>query len=314
MILTVTLNPAVDQTLYVAGLKPHDTNRVTQIETDAGGKGINLSRVAAELGAATVATGFLAGDAGELVRRVLRDQGVVDACLEAEHPTRTVWSVESGDGPPTTFNAAGEPVSSRLLDQLCGHVAALAKSADWVALGGSLPKGVPADVYVRLGQIARDAGAKVLIDADGEPMRHALDFGPDLIKPNASEAARLLGRELNSATEVLKAAQELRERLDGPSRNPTVIVSMGGDGAALAWSGGSCHFAAFPVTAKSTIGSGDSMLAGYLIGLLRGLTPEQAMPLALAAGAATAESDGAGIARKSEVERLVLLNCTETTA
>ncbi|MFX6949687.1 PfkB family carbohydrate kinase, partial [Acinetobacter baumannii] len=82
-----------------------------RIETDAGGKGINLSRVAAELGVKTVATGFLGGSSGDLIRRVMRDQGVIDACLEVPAPTRIVWSVESGDGPPTTLNGAGGTVS-----------------------------------------------------------------------------------------------------------------------------------------------------------------------------------------------------------
>lgn len=305
MILTVTLNPALDQTLYVDGLKPHDTNRVQKIETDAGGKGINLSRVAAELGAQTTATGFLGGDSGAFVRRVLKEQGVVDACLEADSPTRTVWSVESGDGPPTTFNGAGGAVSPALWASLCATVSDLSAGAEWVALGGSLPAGVPVDAYRVLGELARSAGAKVLIDADGEAMKHALAFGPDLIKPNSHEASRLLGRELNSVDDVLGAAQELRARLPD---NALVIVSMGGDGAVLAWPGGCRHYAAIPVTPKSTIGSGDSMLAGFLVGLLRGLSPDQAMPLALAAGAATAESDGASIARKEEVERLMGLS------
>jgi len=181
----------------------------------------------------------------------------------------------------------------------------LAVDAAWVALGGSLPLGVPPDAYRVLGQIARHHGAKVLIDADGEPMRHALEFGPDLIKPNSREASRLLGRDLNSVDDVLVAVQELRARLMERTADPTVIISMGGDGAVLAWSAGCQFFAAIPVKARSTIGSGDSMLAGYLVGLLRRDSPESAMRLALAAGAATAESDGASIARKSEVERLL---------
>ncbi|MES1227937.1 MAG: hexose kinase, partial [Armatimonadota bacterium] len=253
----------------------------------------------------TVATGFLGGRAGRYIRRVLDEQGVVDECIEVKGETRTVWSIESGDGAPTTFNGKGAKVSAALWKRLVSRVEACAKDAEWVALGGSLPEGVPDDAYAVLGKVAREAGAKVLIDADGDALKGAITFCPDLIKPNQPEAERLLGRKLSSVEDAMTAAQELREKLAKGADDPIVIISRGSKGAVLAHGEKAKSFHPFKVEAKSTIGSGDSMLAGFLVGLLRRDEPEEAIKLGLAAGAATAESDGAHIARKSEVERLL---------
>ena len=302
MILTVTLNPALDETFFVDRLKPHDTNRIQRIECDAGGKGVNLSRVAAELGVKTTATGFLGGKAGSFIRHVLTEQGVTDAFIQVPHETRTVWSVESGDGPPTTFNGKGERIPAAKWDALVDLVAELATHAAWVTIGGSMPEGVPSEAYVILGQVARAAGARVLIDADGEVLLGAMAFQPDLIKPNTPETERLVGRRLANVEEVKLAAAELQARLRPDSM---VIISRGGKGAVLATATHVTERKAIKVAVRSSIGSGDSMLAGFLVGLMKGMPPEKALTLGCAAGAATAESTGAGIARLADVDRLL---------
>ena len=146
MILTVTLNPCIDQTVFVDGLKLHDSNRVVRFETDAGGKGVNLSRVVAELGGESIATGLLGGGPGAFVRKVLDAQGVRHGFVEIEKDTRTNVAVEDGSGEaPTSFNAKGPLVSEQEWDALVDKVRALANGADWVTLGGSLPQGVPVE-------------------------------------------------------------------------------------------------------------------------------------------------------------------------
>lgn len=148
MILSVTLNPCIDQTFFIDGLKPHDTNRIVRIETDAGGKGVNLARVAVELGGNAIATGFLGGGPGGFVRRVLDLQGVQHDFIETSGVTRTNFSVEDGgEEPPTTFNAKGPSIEESEWEAVVDRVRVLSDSAAWVALGGSLPQGVPVDAY-----------------------------------------------------------------------------------------------------------------------------------------------------------------------
>lgn len=301
MILSVTLNPCVDRVLFVDELKVGDTNRVIRTETDAGGKGVNLSRVVAELGGTTVATGFLGGGPGAYVRKVLELQGVCHDFIEIGLPTRMNFSIEQKAGtPPTTLNDKGPQITEQEWASLLEHVRRYARQARWMALGGSLPPGVPPDAFAVLTKIGKDEGAKVLLDADGEPMKLGLQAGPAMIKPNAKEASRLLDRPVESTDEAVAAARELLG-----TGLEIVILSRGAEGAVLA-AGQEIWIGHTPkVTVKSTIGSGDSMLGGFLYALLAGKDPGESLALGLAAGAATAETDGSEIARKPVIERLL---------
>ena len=309
MILTVTLNPCIDQTLFVDGLKPHDTNRVLRTETDSGGKGVNLARVAVELGADALATGFLGGGAGAFVRKVLDAQGARHDFVEIEGDTRTNVAVEDGSGqPPTTFNSKGPMVAPAEWDRLVAKVTSLCHGASWVAFGGSLPGGVPVEAYFELGSVVKQAGCRLIVDADGEAMRRALDAKPHFIKPNRKEAGRLLGRSVESVDDAVFAAEELLQYLD---TDGACVVSLGSDGAVLAWPGGTLIGRPIEVEAHSTIGSGDSLIGAMLAALERGSSLEEAFRLGIAAGAATAMTDGAEIARKPVVESLLPLATLE---
>ncbi|MBL8048681.1 MAG: 1-phosphofructokinase [Chthonomonas sp.] len=304
MVLTITLNPSLDYTLFVRSLLVGDTNRVVRQEVDAGGKGINLSRITAELGVESVATGFLGGSPGDFVRRVLTEQGVRDECVPIAGETRRNFNVESIDieTPPTTLNSQGEAISGDDWRTLCGKVCELAKGAGWVAMGGSLPPMVAVDAYEELLECARGAGAKVLVDADGEPMRHALRVRPDLLKPNAKEAARLVGYEINTDADAIRAAKDLLENVN---TGGMVVVSRGHQGAVLATAHGVWLGRSPEVDAKSTIGAGDSFLGGFLAQLVKGAAPEEALRWGLAAGAATATTDGTQIGRRAVIEELL---------
>ncbi|MBX3111938.1 MAG: 1-phosphofructokinase family hexose kinase [Fimbriimonadaceae bacterium] len=302
MILTVTLNPCVDLTLNVDGLKPHDTNRVTSCAMDAGGKGVNLSRVAVELGADSIATGFVGGANGAKVRYVLDEQGVVCGFVQTESETRVNYSVESGDGAPTTFNTRGGEIRPHEWERLVAALRHMSSSASWVCFGGSTPPGVPDDATIQLADIAREAGAKVLVDADGAALRRAMEFKPDLVKPNTAEAGRLLGREIKSLDEAVMAARELVGQL---AAGGVAIISRGGDGAVLATTDRVLESPGAKVEVKSTIGSGDSLLGGFLAGLTSGKDLVDSFRLGLAAGAATAMTDSTEIARRQTVEDLL---------
>lgn len=305
MILSVTLNPSVDQALFVDQIRLGDTNRVRRVERDAGGKGVNLSRVVAELGGRTAASGFLAGASGEMVRAVLRAQGVQPDFIEVAGETRVNFSVEDDSGnPPTTFNERGPEISKEAFECLVDKCSELAAGARWVAMGGSLPPGAPAEAFLLLGRLAKLAGAKLMLDADGEALRHGVKALPHFMKPNQAEAGRLLGREIESEEDAIQAARELVRFLD-PSPESFAVLSRGADGAILATTRG-CWVGASPkVESRSTIGSGDSLIGAMLWSLEEGFDLATAFRWGLAAGAATATTDGSEICRKARVEALV---------
>lgn len=306
MILTVTLNPSVDHALFVEGLKLGDTNRVQRTEKDAGGKGVNLSRVVDELTGRTLATGFLGGGPGAYVRAVLDREGVPHRFLDVTGDTRVNFSVEDGSGrPPTTFNEKGPTISESDWTGLLTLLESLMPECRWLVAGGSLPPGAPPDAYGQLVALGRKRGAQVCIDAEGEPLQAALEFGADLVKPNASEAARFLGMPVETAAQAIEASRIFHElQRAGGSANPLTIVSMGAAGAVFLCGDELLIGTSPKVEAKSTIGSGDSLLAGFLWAESHDMEWSECLLWGMAAGAATASTDGAEIARLGVIQKL----------
>jgi 1-phosphofructokinase len=305
MILSVTLNPAVDHVLFLDRMNLHDTNRVRRTERDAGGKGVNMSRVVAELGGRSVATGFLGGATGGYIRYVLDKQGVEHDFVETAEETRTNFSVEEDDveAPPTTFNEPGPMISEAEYAELLERCRRIAPNAKWAAMGGSLPQGVPIDAYYTIGRIFEDAGCLVVLDADDEAQIEGMKARPHFIKPNENEAARLLGRPVETTEQAIEAARDLLEMLpDDPHR--LVVVSRGAKGAVMACADGIFNGKSPEIEPRSTIGSGDSMIGGMLWALGEGKSIPEALHWGLAAGAATATTDGSEIARRPVVELL----------
>lgn len=304
MILTVTANPCIDRAMFVHELRPFDTNRVTRTEVDAGGKGINLSRVAKEMGAPTLATGVLGGQAGQFIRSILDGRDVPHDFMEIVGETRTNSSVEEAMGnPPTTFNEQGPAITEAELAELHDHCLGLADRLNpaWVCLCGSVPPGVPPEFYGELGGAIRGRGIRLLVDADGPLLAAGLSAKPDMLKPNLEEAERFLGHSIVGVNGAVAATRELAELA---SDGAYVLVSLGAQGAVLrvgseVWVGKSPE-----ITAVSTIGSGDSLLGALLSGLVSGLSVSMALRWGLAAGAATALTNGAQIANRAAIEEL----------
>ncbi len=303
MILSVTLNPSVDHALFVDQLRVGDTNRVKRTERDAGGKGINLSRVVAELGARTIATGFVGGGPGDYVRGVLNRQGVAHDFVEVAEDTRINFSVEDSSlGPPTTFNEPGPHIRPEELESLFAHVRKHIGEVRWMTLGGSLPPGVPADVFAQFIRLANEHGVRAALDTDGEPLKLGIEAGPVFLKPNAKECGRLLSRSIETPEQALAGAIELNARLP---RTCVVIVSLGQEGAVMACDEGNFRGYSPQVEVRSTIGSGDSLIGGFLWALEEGNSVTEALRWGLACGAATATTNGSEIARKPKVLELL---------
>lgn len=301
MISTVTLNPALDRTIYVAKLVCNDANRIIKEEIDAGGKGINCSRMLKELGAQTQAIAFLGGKTGRFIQAVLEHEGVPVHAVATQRPTRTCICVEESAGlPPTTFNERGGPIEHAELVSLLEKAKDAARQSSYVVFGGSVPVGVNQDVYNALVQIANNGGARAVLDADGVAFAEGIKAKPFMVKPNWEEAERFLGVELRSRADIARAALSIAEL-----GVELVVISLGKRGAVACYQEMIYDVASPEVTVVSTIGSGDSFIAGVLCGLEGGAAIDDALRLGCAAGAATAMSTGADIGRKIDAERLL---------
>lgn len=285
MILTVTLNAALDITYRVPRLQPHATNRITEVSERPGGKGLNVARVLAALGHRTVATGFAGGGTGEALRALLAETDVTDALVPVGGATRrTVAVADTSSGDTTQLNEPGPTVSPAEWDTFLGTYRELLGEARAVALCGSLPPGVPVDVYARLTRAARSAGVPVLLDTSGEPLRRGLAARPDLAKPNADELAALTG-----STEPLRAARDARRR-----GAHAVAASLGPDGMLAVTADGAWQAAPPQRIAGNPTGAGDSAVAGLLSGLVEELPWPDRLARAVALSAATVRAPAAG--------------------
>lgn len=297
MIFTVTCNPAVDYTLRVNKLSAGELNRPTDTALSFGGKGVNVSRVLAALGTPNRALGFVAGEVGEMLESGLHRFGVDTGFVHlAAGNTRINVKITAEN--ETELNAVGPTVDAAAFERLTAQIAALAHG-DTLCLCGSLPPGCDADTYAHLLACVKDKKIRTVVDATGEVLLCALPYHPYLIKPNRDELSALAGRELPDDESVLAAARVLQEK---GARN--VLVSLGGDGALLLTEDGAVvRRAAYRGTVRGTVGAGDSMVAGFLAALERGADAEEALRFAVAAGCATAFSDG--LATREAVEALL---------
>ncbi len=293
MIATVTLNPALDKTIYLDRLLPNDTNRIKKIEMDVGGKGVNASRVLKELGTETVALGFLGGRTGRQIENELKHDGVPTDFVWIPGETRTNISVQETSGaPPTMLNEPGPNIPAGSLERLKEKICAAAPKADFLLFGGSPAPGVPADVYCTLGKLAIECGTRVILDSDGEPMRLGMECRPFMIKPNRDEVRRLVGIDIKDLDDGAKALGVFRNKgID------VVVISMGAKGAIAGNDEGVWYAVPPEVKPVSTIGSGDSMVAGIAHILSQGGDLGEALRWGSAAGAATAMTDGTEICK-----------------
>jgi tagatose 6-phosphate kinase len=297
VILTVTLNTALDITYRVPGLRPHASHRVTEVTERPGGKGLNVARVLAALGHEVTVTGFTGGATGRVVQEQLTaTAGVVDALVPVTGATRrTIAVVDQGTGDTTQLNEPGPTVTSaewsafqEAYEDLLGGVSA-------VALCGSLPPGVPVGAYAGLVRSARAAGVPVLLDTSGEPLRRGVAARPDIVKPNAEELAELTGSH-----EPLRATQDARRR-----GARAVVASLGAQGLLAVAPEGRWRAAPPARVHGNPTGAGDSAVAGLLSGLVDQLPWPDRLTRAIALSAATVLAPVAGEFDGSAYEELL---------
>ncbi len=262
-IITVTLNPAIDETLFLDRLVPGSVNRARLHHRQAGGKGVNVSAMLGRHGIPTIATGFLGADNPALFEDLFRETRTRDAFIRIPGETRSgIKIVAEAVRETTDINFPGARPGEDDLVALMEKLRELARPGDWVVVGGSLPAGMEIGHFIRLLGLIKKLGARLAVDTSGPPLLAAIQCGADLIKPNHHELEEILGRSLPDMRARIDAALAFQR-----SKVPHVILSLGADGALFASPDGLLLAAAPPVQVVSTVGAGDALLAGYLAGL-----------------------------------------------
>ena len=298
MIVTVTMNPAIDKTVEIDHLHPGGLNRICRVEYDAGGKGINVSKTICELGVESLATGFLAGNAGRTIESVLDKKKIAHEFLWVDGETRTNTKVFEKSGAVTELNEPGPEISEKHVNMLLQKLSSLANEEVLFVLAGSLPKGVRPGIYGDIIDILHEKGAQVLVDADGDVLRYALKARPDLIKPNEEELERTMGIQGNREVLLTQVKQLQQEGIH------TIAISKGKEGACF-WIGDKTFCCpALQVEAHSTVGAGDAMVAALSYAWQEHLDEEETVRLCMATSAGAVTTIGTKPPSKELVEHL----------
>jgi 6-phosphofructokinase 2 len=298
-IVTLTMNPALDIATTTERVEPAHKLRCTVPRYDAGGGGINVARAVHALGGEALAIFPAGGSAGETIRRLLDEEGVAYDAVAIAGFTRESLAVEEREsGKQYRFILPGPEIGAA--DQECclDRLSMAAAQAAYIVASGSLPLGVPDDFYARVAALANRVGRRLVLDTSGPALERA-GHGIYLLKPSLRELEHLAGRDIRGERAEETAARDVIAQ----GRAEIVVLSLGARGALLVGPDEVERLAAVPVAARSTIGAGDSMLAGMLVGLLRGLPLREAVRFGMAAGAAALLGSGTQLCRASDVER-----------
>ena len=300
MIITVTMNPAIDKTVEIDQLLPGGLNRIRKVEYDAGGKGINVSKTIRELGGTSIATGFLGGNAGKTIQSVLDEKKIRNDFIQVDGETRTNTKVIEKNGAVTELNEPGPVISEDQIHALLQKLEDYADDHTLFVLAGSIPAGVDRNIYAEITRLVHKKGAKVLLDADGELFRNSLEAVPDIIKPNRVELEEYAGFDYRaSQEELLNLARKIRQKGIG-----TVAVSMGKSGAMLVKDGYEVRCPALSVKAHSTVGAGDAMVAALAYSWDQGLDDDALTRLCIAASAGAVTTIGTKPPTRELVDQL----------
>ena len=303
MIITVTLNAAIDKTLAVPNFQLGRRHRSTDQRTVAGGKGVNIARTLKTLGQPVIATGLAGGSTGTRISEQLTGEAILSDFVRIKEESRTSTAViDPTSGVQTEINERGPLATEAELALFKDKLLYLAKGADICVFAGSLPRGVGNQIYAELVSELSSLGVTTVVDAEGEPMELALRAGPDLVSPKAAEAEGLVGHEFRDAQEHVQALRELcelgaREALITHADGCYAIVGRGHERHLY-------DVTAEPLEAVSAIGSGDVFLAGYLSARYRERPFEECLRFGVACGAESTQHFGAGMVDPREVDRI----------
>lgn len=301
MILTVTLNAAIDRRYVVSKLEPGMVNRVKECTCTPGGKGLNVSKPASIYGAEVVATGFVGGHAGDYISEALSPFGIRSEFYRLAAESRScvnIWDESSRQ--QTEFLEPGFTVSECEFNGFLEHFTRLAEQADVVSISGSVPGGLNGSAYQKIVSIVKDMGGPVILDTSGELLRLGIEAAPTMVKPNIDEIRMLTGWDCDTQEELIEAAKRIHEK-----GVEAVVISLGADGSVVVGKEGTFRAVVPKIDAVNTVGCGDSMTAGFALGFEQRLPMEETLRLASAISAAAALREETGFFVKDDMERLL---------
>jgi 1-phosphofructokinase/tagatose 6-phosphate kinase len=304
MILTVTLNAAIDRTVAVPNFRLGHRHRAVESRTVAGGKGINVARALNRLGRPVIATGFAGGPTGTRVLEQLREEEVLTDFTRIAADTRINMAVvDPTSGEQTEINERGPAVSREEVETFVARLGYLAKGAKLCVIAGTLPPGAGADLYARLVKDLNECGVPVVLDAEGEAMLTGLRAGAAIVTPNEREAEELVGQEFADRDDLVNGLSELVRLGAGEAAitRPDGCVAVVGEASERRF----LEVRTEPLDPVSTVGSGDAFLAGYIAARYDGRPAEDCLAYGVACGAESTQHFGAGMVDRNQVERLL---------
>lgn len=302
-ILTLTFSPSIDKSAVVKAMIPDKKMHCSNPNAEPGGGGINVARVIKRLGGDVTAVFPSGGYVGKLFNDLLTAENVAFECIETKNETRENFVIQDLEtnqefrfGMPS--NALFDHEWKACLSMIENH-----ENIDFIIASGSLPLGVPMDIYAQLSKIAKSKNAKFIVDTSGEALKNAIDEGVYLLKPNLEELGILINKKDLKVENIEVAARDLIKN----NNIEIIVVSLGANGAMLVTKN-ECHTMKPPkVTVKSTVGAGDSMVAGIVFGLSKKMNFSECLQLGIACGTATTMNLGSALCNKSDVEKLLTL-------
>jgi len=300
-VVTVTLNPALDKTITIPRLEMGGLNRVEQVRLDPGGKGINVAKVLKKFSVDVIATGFIGGSEGEFIQRSLKGLGIKTGFVKVQGVTRTNLKIVDNETKVTTeINEPGFAVLAGDLARFRHKLASLLQDTLVLVLGGSVPQGVPGDIYSDYIALAKEKNVKTILDADGVALEEGIKASPFAVKPNVHELAGLMGRSLTTEKDIIAAGRELIQ--EGIT---VVVISLGSEGAIALAKEEAYRVTPFPIIPQSTVGAGDSMVAAITYAILENKSLVETARWATVAGTVTASKPGTQVCSLSEVQSLL---------
>jgi 1-phosphofructokinase family hexose kinase len=304
VILTITLNAAIDRTVAVPNFHLGHRHRAVEARTVAGGKGVNVARALKLLGRPVIATGLAGGPTGTRILERLAEESILNDFTRIGEESRTNLAViDPTSGQQTEINERGPMVTAEEIDRFLGKLLYLAQGAEFCIVAGSVPPGVDPEVYARLISELRTLGVPTLLDTDGEPMRLGLRAGPDVVAPNELEAEQAVGHEFGDAGDLALGLSGLIEM----GAREAIVTRENGCVAITSEAGTRRRYevAIDPLEPVSTVGSGDAFVAGYISARFQGAASTEALAYGVACGAQSTQHFGAGTIEPADVERLL---------
>ena len=300
MIITVTLNPAIDKTIEIGDFKIGNVNRITSTRVDVGGKGINVSKVIKELEYKSLALGFVGGTSGNHIKDYLTDSNIKNDFVTVKGETRTnIKIVYKVNNTHTDINENGPSVTLDNISNIKQKIVEYCDEKSLVILSGSIPNGIDCNIYGEIIDDVKRKGGRVILDADGDILMQGIKAGPYIVKPNVEELEKAFGISLDNEGKVIETAKKILEY-----GVEFVVISQGSEGSLVISRDKIAKVVGLKVEVKSTVGAGDSMVAAMAVGTENNYSFEETMKLACATSAANVMTEGTQTGRLIDINEL----------